>query len=53
MIEGIEDIRRIWVLGMQDYKLVYWRTTEINPDPVVFPRLPLKKSRLGTSSLTI
>jgi hypothetical protein len=27
IVDGIEDTRRIWILGMQNYKLVYWRTT--------------------------
>jgi hypothetical protein len=49
IVEGVEDTRRIWLLGMHNFQLVYWRTSELNPDPVVFPRLPVKTSRLGAS----
>lgn len=47
IVENVDDIRRIWLLGMNDYKLVFWRTSELNPDPEVFPRLPVKQNRLG------
>lgn len=49
IVENVDDLRRIWLLGMNDYKLVYWRCTELNPDPEVFPRLPIKQNRLGIS----
>lgn len=52
IVEGVEDTRRIWLLGMQNYQIVYWKTSELNPDPEVFPRLPVKTSRLGTNIAT-
>lgn len=49
VVENVNDTRRIWLLGMKDYKLVFWKTSEINPDPQVFPRLPVKQGRIGTT----
>lgn len=46
-VDLIEDTRRIWLLGMKNYQLIFWNTSELNPNPQVFPRLPVKKNRLG------
>lgn len=27
IVEGADDTRRIWLLGMRDYQLIYWKTS--------------------------
>jgi hypothetical protein len=43
-IEGLEDTRKVWVIGASNYQLIYWRTTAADPEPTVAPRFTVEHS---------
>lgn len=41
-ISGIEDTRRVWAIGASNQELIYWRTSNEDPEPTVAPRFAQK-----------
>jgi hypothetical protein len=37
--ENSNDNRKTWIIGFKEYCMVYWKTTETEPEPTVRPRL--------------
>lgn len=44
--DGLQDTRKAWIVGFKNYEVVFWRTTDSEPEPTVRPRLNLKSHRL-------
>ncbi len=45
-IVGLEDSRKAWVIGIVNHELIYWKTSNEDPEPTVAPRFAVKSSNL-------
>jgi len=42
-VSEIEEHRKVWPIGITNYELLFWKTTDEDPEPTVAPRFNLKK----------
>ena len=47
------DPKKMWIVGVKDYQLIYWKTNDSDPEPTVRPRFNLKNSPFAISTLEI
>ena len=45
------DTKKLWIVGIKNYKLLYWKTTDSSPSPTVRPRLNIKEGELSLATL--
>ena len=41
----------MWIVGIKDYKVLYWKTTDSEPEPTPRPRLNVKEGLLNIATL--
>lgn len=46
-VDEVEGIRKVWVIGIKDHMVNYWKTTDADPEPTVAPRFQVKVSEFS------
>lgn len=41
-VKNVEDNRKLWMLGVKNYQVHFWKTSDSDPEPTVSPRFSTK-----------
>jgi hypothetical protein len=50
-VDSIEEIRKVWMIGIKNHALNYWKTTDADPEPTVAPRFQVKTSEFSIQTI--
>ena len=52
-VENIEEIRKVWIIGIKNYAINFWKITDVDPEPTVAPRFQLKTSEFSIPTIGV
>jgi chromosome transmission fidelity protein 4 len=51
IVNNFPDSKKMWIVGMKNYQIYYWRTTDTESYPTVRPRLNMKESTISIATM--
>jgi hypothetical protein len=50
-VDNVEDMRKVWIIGIKNHAVNYWKTTDTDPEPTVSPRFQMKTSEFSVPTI--